>query len=113
MVILRRTRRPDQHCGDDRRCDEEYGGPAWSPTANPCTRAAGPATPAAAVAATATLFRAAVPIDPPTCMKVFAVAAATPANRMSIPLVATPMAGVKTQPIPTPSRISAGMIRVT
>ena len=64
----------------------------------------------AAVAATARLFKTAVPTDEPTFMAVLAVAAATPAYRGSTPLVATLMAGVKIRALPTPSSTSAGRI---
>ena len=64
------------------------------------------------MAATATLFSTAVPTEPPICVAVFAVAAATPAYRGSTSLVATLIAGVNTRPMPSPSRTSDGRITV-
>ncbi len=64
------------------------------------------------VALTARVLRTAVPTLLPICIAVLAVAAATPASRGSTPLVATPIDGVKTQPMPRPTSTSAGRIVV-
>jgi len=58
------------------------------------------------------VFSTAIPMLPPTCIAALAVAAAMPACRGSMSLVATPIDGVKMQPTPAPTRISAGRIRV-
>ena len=87
-------------------------------TAYPCTRASELVAPAccdtyAVVAVTATVLSTAVPIELPTCIAVLATAAATPARRGSMLLVARLIDGVKTQPMPSPSSSWAGMISVT
>jgi len=60
----------------------------------------------------ARVLSTAVPIDPPICIEVLAVAAATPTSGRSTPVVAMLMAGVKTQPMPAPSNSSAGSSKV-
>ena len=80
--------------------------------AKPCTRAAVGVPTKSRVASTATVLSTAVPTLLPICIAVFAVAAAMPACRGSTPLVATPIEGVKTQPMPSPTSTSAGRITV-
>jgi hypothetical protein len=58
------------------------------------------------------VFSTAVPTLLPICIAVLAVAAAIPAWRGSTPLVTTPIDGVKTQPMPSPTSSSAGRIVV-
>jgi hypothetical protein len=49
-------------------------------------------------AATAIVFRNAVPIEPPTCRQLFTVAEATPASSARTPSVAVLIDGEKTRP---------------
>jgi len=61
-----------------------------------------------AVAVSATVLSAAVPIEPPTCCMVLTSAEATPESRRATPAVAVLMAGEKIMPKPRPRPTKAG-----
>ena len=61
-----------------------------------------------AVAVSATVLRAAVPIEPPTCCMVLTSAEATPESCRATPAVAVLMAGEKIMPKPRPMATSGG-----
>jgi len=61
-----------------------------------------------AVAVSASVLSAAVPIDPPTCCIVLTSAEATPESWRATPVVAVLMAGAKIIPKPRPRASSVG-----
>lgn len=66
-----------------------------------------------AVALSAMVLRADVPIEPPACCIVLTSAEATPESRRATPKVAVLMAGAKIMPKPRPRISSAGSTALT